>query len=111
MLVDAVTGASVAGGVVTAVRSQDSQRPRDAFQLTRSLLKQGVGADLGHDAASEQELRRRANEVAILLRGAGVAVEIDDRWAQADADAATVWLSVLLALSFGFVAAVVLGAV
>ena len=59
----------------------------------------------------ESELRRRANEVAILLRGAGVAVEMEDRWARAGVDAATLWLSVLMVLSFGFVTAVVLGAV
>jgi hypothetical protein len=70
-----------------------------------------VGADLGHDAASEEELRRRANEVAILLRGAGVAVEMEDRWARVGIDAATVWLGVLMVLSFGFVTAVVLGAI
>ena len=110
MLIDAVTGASVAGGIVTAVRGQDSKRPQDAFQLTRSLLKQGIGADLGHDAASEEELRRRANEVAILLRGAGVAVQLEDQWTQTRIDAATVWLSVLMALSFGFVCAIVFGA-
>ena len=109
MLIDAVTGASVAGGVVTAVRGQDSKRPQDAFQLTRSLLKQGIGADLGHDAASEEELHRRANEVAILLRGAGVAVQMEDQWAQTRIDAATVWLGVLMALSFGFVSAIVFG--
>ena len=110
MLIDAVTGASVAGGVVTAVRGQDSKRPQDAFQLTRSLLKQGIGADLGHDAASEEELNRRANEVAILLRGAGVAVQMEDQWARTRIDAATVWLGVLMALSFGFVSAIVFGA-
>jgi hypothetical protein len=77
--------------------------------LTRSLLKQGVGADLGHGAAADEELRRRANEVAILLRGAGVAVEMEDRWTRAGIDAATVWLGVLMALSFGFVSAIVLG--
>jgi bifunctional enzyme CysN/CysC len=110
VLIDAVTGASVAGGVVTAAHGQESKRAQDAFQLTRSLLKQGVGADLGHDAASEEELRRRANEVAILLRGAGVAVQLEDQWAYARIDAATVWLSVLMALSFGFVSAIVFGA-
>jgi len=111
MLIDAVTGASVAGGVVTALHGQTGKRPQeDGFQLTRSLLKQGIGADLGHDAASEAELHRRANEVAILLRGAGVAVQMEDQWARARIDAATVWLSVLMALSFGFVSAIVLGA-
>jgi bifunctional enzyme CysN/CysC len=110
VLIDAVTGASVAGGVVTAAHGQENKRAQDAFQLTRSLLKQGVGADLGHDAASEEELRRRANEVAILLRGAGVAVQLEDQWARGRIDAATVWLSLLMALSFGFVSAIVFGA-
>ena len=111
MLIDAITGATVAGGVATGLRSQAGERPQDdAFRLTRSLLKQGIGADLGHDAASEAELHRRANEVAILLRGAGVAVQIEDQWGQARIDAATVWLSVLMALSFGFITAIVLGA-
>jgi len=111
MLIDAITGASVAGGVVTALHAQAGKHPQDdAFRLTRSLLKQGIGADLGHDAASEAELHRRANEVAILLRGAGVAVQMEDQWARARIDAATVWLGVLMALSFGFVSAIVLGA-
>jgi len=109
VLIDAITGASVAGGVVTAAHGHESKRAQDAFQLTRSLLKQGVGADLGHDAASEEELRRRANEVAILLRGAGVAVQLEDQWVRARIDAATVWLSLLLALSFGFVSAILFG--
>ena len=65
--------------------------PASAFRLTRSLLKQGVGADLGNDAASEQELRRRADEIAILLRGAGVAVELDDRLGQSGRDASIYW--------------------
>ena len=96
---------------MTAVRGQDTKIARDAFQLTRSLLKQGIGADLGHDSASEAELRRRANEVAILLRGAGVAVQMEDQWAACGGiDAATIGLSALMALSFGFVAAIVFGA-
>ncbi|MBX9592326.1 MAG: sulfate adenylyltransferase [Hyphomonadaceae bacterium] len=110
MLVDALTGASVAGGVVTSILGRDKRRAQEVFQLTRSLLKRGIGADLGHDAASEAELRRRADEVAILLRGAGVAVQLDDQWAPGRTDASTVWLSLLLALSFGFVSAIVLGA-
>ena len=111
VLVDAVTGASVAGGVVEQTHDRESKEPLEAFRLTRSLLKQGVGADLGHDAASEQELRRRADEVAILLRGAGVAVELEDRWARAGFDPSTVWLKVLAALSFGYAAAIVFGLV
>jgi bifunctional enzyme CysN/CysC len=114
VLVDAVTGVTVAGGVVTEARARDAEtgETSEAFRLTRSLLRQGVGADLGDDAASEQELRRRAEEVAILMRGAGVAVELEDRWQAAGRiDARSIWLGILAALSFGFATAIVLGAV
>ena len=111
VLVDAATGASVAGGIVTGVEAQRRKPAPDAFRLTRSLLKQGVGADLGHDAASEQELRRRADEVAILLRGAGVAVELEDRWARSGLDPSAIWLGLLAVLSFGYAAAIVFGLV
>jgi bifunctional enzyme CysN/CysC len=111
VLVDAVTGATVAGGVVAQTHAGEGGRPLDAFRLTRSLIRQGVGADLGDDVASERELRRRADEVAILLRGAGVAVEIEDRWQGAGVDARTVWLGIFTALSFGYAAAIVLGIV
>ena len=109
MLIDAVTGASVAGGVVAQPHAVAVKSSGSAFRLTRSLLKQGVGADLGNDAASEQELRRRADEIAILLRGAGVAVELDDRLGQSDRDASFLWFATLAALSFGYAAAIVFG--
>jgi bifunctional enzyme CysN/CysC len=112
VLVDAVTGATVAGGVVSRAHARETgQQPLEAFRLTRSLIRQGIGADLGDDVASERELRRRADEVAILLRGAGVAVEIEDRWQAGRIDARSVWLGILAALSFGFATAIVLGAV
>jgi bifunctional enzyme CysN/CysC len=112
VLVDAVTGATVAGGIVAQTHEQETGQPLEAFRLTRSLLRQGIGADLGDDDASERELRRRAEEVAILLRGAGVAVEIEDRWqAGRRIDARAVWLGILAALSFGFATAIVFGAV
>ena len=109
MLVDAVTGASVAGGVVSETQAAPPKLSGDSFRLTRSLLKQGIGADLGNDAASEEELRRRADEVAILMRGAGVAVELDDRWGHGGIDASTVWFGALAVLSFGYAAAIVFG--
>jgi sulfate adenylyltransferase subunit 1 len=110
MLIDAVTGASVAGGVVAQPHDAAGTRSSSsAFRLTRSLLKQGVGADLGNDAASEQELRRRADEIAILLRGAGVAVEMDDRWGQSRRDTSDFLFATLAALSFGYAAAIVFG--
>jgi bifunctional enzyme CysN/CysC len=111
LLIDAVTGATVAGGVVTAVRTRSGGQgaePEGGFRLTRALLRQGVAADLGHDPASEEELQRRAAEVAILLRRAGVAVELEDRLGHARMTAA-LWPGLLLTLSFGLVWAVVLG--
>jgi bifunctional enzyme CysN/CysC len=111
VLVDAVTGGTVAGGVV--VRTHDAaaeaRSTSEAFRLTRSLLRQGLGADLGNDAASEQELRRRANEVAILMRGAGVAVELEDHWSTADSNRSPIGFGLLAALSFGYAAAIVFG--
>jgi bifunctional enzyme CysN/CysC len=110
MLVDAVTGASVAGGIVAQIHAAAAGKPAaNTFRLTRSLLKRGIGADLGNDAASEEELRRRANEVAILLRGAGVPVELEDRWNHGGIDARTLWLGALATFSFGYAAAIVLG--
>jgi bifunctional enzyme CysN/CysC len=109
LVVDAVSGATVAGGVVTQVQVAESEEPEGGFRLTRALLRQGVAADLGNDPASEEELQRRANEVAILLRRAGVAVELEDRLGYAGAVAAAIWPSVLLTLSFGLVWAIVFG--
>ncbi len=109
LIVDAVTGATVAGGIVTDVRAGHSEEPEGGFRLTRALLRQGVAADLGNDPASEEELQRRANEVAILFRRAGVAVELEDHLGSAGAVAAAVWPSVLLALSLGLVWAIVFG--
>jgi bifunctional enzyme CysN/CysC len=109
MLIDALTGAPVAGGVVTGIRKQQAEEPSGNFRLTHALLRQGVAADLGHDPAAEEELCRRANEVAILLRGAGVAVQLDNQMASARIDAATVGLGVLMVLSFALVWAIVFG--
>jgi len=109
VLMDVVTGASVAGGIVVQPHAVAAKTPASAFRLTRSLLKQGVGADLGNDAASEQELRRRADEIAILLRGAGVAVELDERLEKSGWDPSILWFGAAAALSFGYAAAIVLG--
>jgi bifunctional enzyme CysN/CysC len=108
VLVDAVTGASVAGGVVARTHGQALKAASNAFVLTRDLLRRGVGADLGDDAASEEELRRRANEVAILMRGAGVAVELDESWGGGKSTQ-HIWLGLFAALSFGCAGAVILG--
>ena len=77
MLVDAVSGASVAGGIITAASASASKVDDDTFVLTRAMLERGLCADLKDVAGSEPEFRRRANEVALILRMAGVAVKIE----------------------------------
>jgi bifunctional enzyme CysN/CysC len=111
VLIDPVSAATVAGGVVVEARIGDKSTAKgNVFRLTRDLLARGVGADLGSaDGRAEEELRRRANEVAVLLREAGVAVEVEDTWHRTGIDAATVWLGIMAALSFGFVGSVLFG--
>ncbi len=77
MLVDAVTGASVAGGVVTAVEAGSNGDHEATFVLTRAALERGLCSDLGRGPEAEQEFRRRTNEAALLMRAAGVAVRIE----------------------------------
>ena len=77
MLVDAVTGASVAGGIVTAASAISGKQLENVFLITRSMLERGLCSDLKGVAGSEPEFRRRANEVALILRMAGVAVKIE----------------------------------
>ena len=111
MLVDPINGASVAGGVVAKTHGRETATTKQgAFRLTRDLVARGLGADLHPtDRSAEEELRRRADEVAILLRSAGVVVELDDTWGQAGIDTAIVWQWLVAILSFGFVGAVLLG--
>jgi bifunctional enzyme CysN/CysC len=81
VLVDAVSGATLAGGVVTATgagtvggAARDVARP--AFRLTRDMLARGVCADLAGRQDTDAEFQRRAEAVAELMRTAGVAVEL-----------------------------------
>jgi bifunctional enzyme CysN/CysC len=77
MIVDAITGASMAGGVATAVNAK-SDAPGDGhFILTREMLANGLCRDLSLSANDREEFMRRANEAAILLRAAGVSVAIE----------------------------------
>ncbi len=76
MLVDAISGATIAGGIVTAA-SPDIEEQDNVFVLTRAMLARGLCADVPDTPAGEAEFRRRTNEVALLLRSAGVAVEIE----------------------------------
>jgi bifunctional enzyme CysN/CysC len=77
LIVDAVTGASVAGGVVaSAAAPKDGARPSD-FLLTREMLEKGLCRDLGDSVEDRREFERRASEAALLLRAAGVPVKLD----------------------------------
>ena len=77
MLVDAITGASVAAGVVTEASKRATEHSGDIFVLTRAILDRGLCADLLQSGGSEAEYSRRANEVALILRAAGVKVEVE----------------------------------
>ncbi len=77
MLVDAITGASVAGGIITSASASGGKTEEDTFLLTRAMLERGLCSDLKDVPGSEPEFRRRANEVALILRTAGVAVKIE----------------------------------
>jgi bifunctional enzyme CysN/CysC len=77
LLVDSVTGASVAGGVATAVNAK-AEAPVDGhFVLRRDMLANGLNRDLSFSSKDREEFMRRANEVAIILRAAGVSVAIE----------------------------------
>lgn len=78
MLVDAITGASIAGGVVTAAREEAAAGDETTFVLTRAMLERGLNSDLAERPEVEAEFRRRANEVALILRSAGINVEIEN---------------------------------
>jgi bifunctional enzyme CysN/CysC len=69
VLVDALTGATVAGGTVSDVRTANSAASRAApgFELTREILAAGLCRDLGSSAADQAEFQRRWTEVTKLL--------------------------------------------
>jgi len=77
LLIDAATGATVAGGVVDEIETGDTDGAAH-FKLTRELLKAGLCADLGDSAADRQELRRRAEEVSLILAAAGVKSDLSE---------------------------------
>ena len=77
VLVDALSGATVAGGVVTAIAGAAATGTGNAFRLTRSLLASTVCADLPRFASADVEFRRRTAEVAFLMSAAGVSVDLD----------------------------------
>lgn len=76
LVVDAVSGATVAAGVVLAAEDTSATSESAEFVLTRARLAAGVCRDLGSGEQDAEEFRRRAGEVAILLRSAGVNVRV-----------------------------------
>jgi len=76
VLVNAIDGATVAGGVITWVQKGAAAVDDNVLVLDRSRLS-GLCADLGNSREDKAEYERRAQEVAILLRSAGVPVLIE----------------------------------
>jgi len=77
VLVSAVDGATVAGGVITWAQAGAASVGDNVFMLTREILARGLCADLGDTPADLAEFHRRAQETAILLRSAGIPVLIE----------------------------------
>lgn len=77
LLVDSVTGATMAGGIATSVNAKAEQPAEGHFVLKRDMLANGLNRDLSMSSSDREEFMRRANEVAILLRSAGVSVAIE----------------------------------
>jgi bifunctional enzyme CysN/CysC len=77
MLVDAISGASIAGGVAIAVNAKSDTNGDEQFVLTREMLANGLCRDLSLSSTDREEFMRRANEAAFLLRAAGVSVTIE----------------------------------
>ena len=77
ILINAIDGSTVAGGVITWAQSGAPTVGDSVFVLDRALLARGLCADLGDSPADQAEFHRRAQEAAILLRSVGVPVLIE----------------------------------
>lgn len=77
VLIDALSGATLAGGVVLTLSGTQDRQEREAgvFCLTAEMLEGGVCAGLDRNSA---EFRRRREHVATILAASGVRVEIAD---------------------------------
>lgn len=67
----------MAGGVATSVDATAEEPAKGHFVLKRDVLANGLNRDLSMSSKDREEFMRRANEVAIILRAAGVAVAIE----------------------------------
>ena len=77
VLVNALDGATVAGGVITWAQTGATSGGENVFVLNRELLARGVCSDLGDSPADRAEFHRRAQEVAILMRSVGIPVIVE----------------------------------
>jgi bifunctional enzyme CysN/CysC len=77
VLVSAVDGATVAGGVISWAQAGASAVGGNVFVLDRQVLARGLCSDLGDSPADAAEFHRRAQEAAILLRSVGIPVLIE----------------------------------
>ena len=77
LLVDALSGATLAAGVVNQANPGDPAAADADLVLTRWMLAQGLCADLDSSPTGQAEFKRRAHEVASLLRALGIAVKLD----------------------------------
>lgn len=76
MIVDAVSGASVAGGVVLEAFTQAASDDGSQFVIDSERLAAGLCRDLGDSVEDRAEFKRRAAEVALILKAAGVRASI-----------------------------------
>ncbi len=79
LLVDGLTGATLAAGTVTEAHTAEDERApiRPSFRMAPSVLA-GLCSDLTHSEADKREYRRRALEVGRLFEAAGIAVTFDE---------------------------------
>ena len=77
ILVSAIDGATVAGGVITWAQSGAPEVGDNVLVLNRELLAKGLCADLDNSPTDIAEFNRRAQEVANLLRSIGVPVLVE----------------------------------
>ena len=77
VLVSAIDGATVAGGVITWAQAGAPTVGDNVFVINRALLARGLCADLGDSPQDQAEFSRRAQELAVLMRSAGVPVLVE----------------------------------
>ena len=77
LIIDAVTGATASGGVVSSATAANDTTAASTFRLTREILEKGLCRDLSDDKSDRDEFQRRASEAALLLRAAGVPVKLE----------------------------------